>query len=269
MAQNGQFPLTFSRYQGKYWKRFTSFRFAQNLTECPIVEKEIRQVAAAFPIVFRRAGTEIHPFALLSLSGARTPFVSDDGRWLAGYVPSDLRCPPFRWRASQDPAKQDLNAEGLLVDESLGFVGQEGEPFFNASGDLTPELRQVFGFLKMRAQNKQKTAAICNKLDTFDLLQSAGMHEGIEFPEGILIVDSGKLAALTDKDKLALINDGTLRLVHAHQVSLSHCAWLASAERNLTTCQVQTSYTENSDLSGFLGAMALAQWNEIQQNGSY
>ncbi|MEM9105557.1 MAG: SapC family protein, partial [Pseudomonadota bacterium] len=77
-------PVTVARHGNMYWKRFSSYAFAADLTETAVVSAEIPQTAAAFPIVFREIDEKIGPVAILSLVANRlTPFVSSDGQWLA------------------------------------------------------------------------------------------------------------------------------------------------------------------------------------------
>ena len=120
MVQNGLTPVTRLNHGHRYWRRFTSFEFARHLPECPVVEPEILQAAAAFPIAFRAISGEVEAVALLSVHAeGSTPFVSDEGTWLAQYLPSALRCPPFQ--VDLTGAQSEPQPAGcLMVDENDG-----------------------------------------------------------------------------------------------------------------------------------------------------
>ncbi|WP_170415387.1 SapC family protein [Ruegeria atlantica] len=266
MAQNGLFPVTYARHRDRYWKRFSSYHFAKAQHACPIVEKEVLLVAASFPMLFRETEGGIEPVALFSLApGAPTPFVSDDGRWLAPYIPSALRCPPFQ-AGLKDHNECDLQ---LLIDETSGLVtaSPEDEPFFTDAGELTPELSNVFRFMRAREASAIATQSMCNVIRGMDLFKPMTIHDNIALPAGYRSVDFQRLNALSQTEKLALLDAGAIQLLHAHQVSLSHIAWLSRAQKQLVQSKPKNQCTEDSDFSRFLTAMAHAQCDELLEIG--
>lgn len=270
MAQNGLFPVTYARHRGRYWKRFSSFHFVNGRSECPIVEKEVLHVAAAYPIVFRRSETTVEPVAVLSLlPDAPTPFVAQDGRWLAGYIPSDLRCPPFQASLPDRQFGTEENRLQLMVDETLGLVTDVpgDEPFFTEAGDLTAELHRVHTFLQARAASAHQTQSMCGVLDKLELFEPMKRYEGVNLPAGCLGIAAPRSNALSQTEKLTLLEIGAFRLIHAHQVSLSHLTWLSRAHEQSGWSRKPKHYTEDSDISRFLRAMAHAQREELLEIG--
>lgn len=266
MAENGLFPVTYERHGDKYWKRFSSYHFAETQQACSIVEKEILLVAATYPVMFRETGGEIEPIALLSLNpNAPTPFVSDDGRWLAAYIPSGLRCPPFQ---AGLPSKTGCDPQ-LLVDESSGLVtdAPKDEPFFTDAGELTAELSNVLRFFQAREASAKDIRSVCNVIQGMGLFEQMASYDNVALPAGFLVLDARRLKALSQAEKLALFDVGAIQLLHAHQVSLSHISWLSQAQEQLTKPKLQSQYTENSDISRFLTAMAHAQNDEFFMAG--
>lgn len=259
MTKNGVTPVTFSRHGQRSWRRFTSYEFARHLTDCPVVEAEILQVAAAFPIAFRKSDTEIEPVALLSLETmGPTPFVSNEGAWLATYVPSALRCPPFQASLGWTGEAAHLQ---LLVDESLNLIddNREGEAFFDETGELAPELKNIRAFLQARSVAAQETRQLCSVLEQMNLFSTLILYQGVRFPHGLLAVDAAVLAKLTPDQMAVLTQQDALRLIHAHQVSLSHSAWLQRAHQQ----SIRHSETQEiSGVSGFLDAVAQAHQTE-------
>lgn len=262
MAENGLFPVTYARHGDRYWKRFSSYHFAETQHACPIVEKETLLVAAAFPIVFRNNEGSIEPVALLSLKAdSLSPFVSNDGQWLAAYVPSALRCPPFQagW-----PIQPECSSQ-LLVDESSGLVtdSSEDEPFFTDAGELTAELSNVLRFISAREAAVIETRSMCDVIQGLDLLKPMAGYENVALSTGYLSLDTRRMNTLSQAEKHALLDVGAIQLLHAHQVSLSHIAWLSRVQEQLGRPKPTSQYTENSEISHFISAMADARNEEL------
>ncbi|NVO57775.1 SapC family protein [Rhodobacteraceae bacterium B1Z28] len=265
MAQNGLTPISYPRHGHRFWRRFTSYEFARNVTDCPVVETEILQIAAALPIAFRSVAEGHEPVAILSLiPESSTPFVSGDGAWLAPYVPSALRCPPFhvsRVKACENEPKTQLQ---LLVDETLGLLTDDptDEAFFDPTGELTPELQKILAFFQARTVAADETFELCRIIDGMKLFTPLTRHLGMEYPPGLLGINSRALRDLPQAQKAVLTNSEALRLIHAHQVSLSHTAWLMRAQQQARQHSPHPKSGELSDVSGFLDAMASAQQTE-------
>ncbi|WP_420583944.1 SapC family protein [Ruegeria sp.] len=263
MAQDALVPVSFARHGQRYWRRFTSYQFAAADTDCAIVLEEVTQIAAAFPILFKQVKDRIEPRAIFSLSpAASNPFVSWDGQWMAAYVPSALRCHPFsaqRLNQNETFGKPQLR---LAVDESTGFVTDDprNEAFFDESGALSPALRKVQTFLKTCTAADSATASICQKIHSLGLFEPVEKYDGIALPPGSLRISAERLIQLSQNQKLELLEAGAFLMIHSHQVSLSHCAWLYRAQHQGSG---QEKYTEYSDISGFLTAIANAQSDVI------
>lgn len=258
MAQNGLFPVSISRHRDRYWRRFTSFEFAREMRECPLVAAEILPAAAAFPIVFREQEDGVLPFALLSVDwGNHTPFVSPNGRWLASYVPSVLRCHPF----VAEPIASMTSPSRLFVDEGSGLVTSDcrDQPFFSENGELAPELHEVLRFFKSRQSALVETKKLCAVLAKMELLTPLDQVD----MQGLLGIDNARLERLPQAHASVLFNSGALQMIHAHQVSLSHCGWLALAQHQAQVAP-QTS-TPDEELSGFISALATDAANPIAE----
>lgn len=262
MAQNGLFPVTYSRHGHRYWKRFTSYDFAASRTDCAVVLQEIPQAAAAFPIVFKETERGMEPRTLLSLSaGLPSPFVSQDGRWQASYIPSGLRCHPFLAKRTGREGQDKGRLFQLFVDETSGLVTgcPQDQAFFDQTGALSPELREVMTFLQARAAASDATLTLCGIIGAMGLFDPIEAHDGVTLPSGAFAIAPARLTSLSQSQKMTLVESGAFQVIHAHQISLSHCEWLARAQQQLAQRKPQKRYTENSDLSGFLRAMADAQ----------
>ncbi|CUJ97961.1 SapC [Ruegeria denitrificans] len=262
MAQNGQVPVTFSRHGHKYWTRFTSYKFAANHTECTIVQPEVRQAAASFPILFKQSAWGFEPVVLFSVFPyAPNPFVSLDGRWLAGYVPSELRCFPFLAEPVKQNSADQTPLYQLKVDETSGRLSNDPnhEAFFDGTDTLSPALREVQAFLQARASAQEKTVALCSIINGLGLFEPIATHDGVDLPSNMFGISAQRLKSISAVDKLKLVEFDAFLLIHAHQISLSHCEWLVRAQQQLVQQKTPEKYTESSDISGFLHAVVNAQ----------
>ncbi len=249
MAQNGLFPVNLTRHRDLYWRRFTSYDFARNLRDCPITAAEVLPAAASFPVVFRKTGNQIEPVAILSLrSDQQSPLISEDGRWLGFYIPSQLRCYPFKAGPGQSADKTSV----LLVDESSGLITRDpkAERFFTNSGQLTPDLCTVRSFLQKCEVAALETRQLCQKIARQGLFSRLDTFDGVPLLGDALTVDHDRLSRLSQNQISTLMNSGALQLIHAHHVSLSHCGWLSRVQH-----QAPASKQLSEELKNFMSAM--------------
>ncbi|WP_170384432.1 SapC family protein [Ruegeria atlantica] len=266
MEENGLVPVTVARHGRKYWKRFTSYKFAADRPDCAIVLQEVAQAAAAFPIIFKKTKLGIEPRVILSLSeGSTTPFVSQSGQWLASYVPSDFRCYPFQAEPISGATSGHTPTFRLNVDEASGLVttNPSDEAFFDTDRVVSSALNGVKTFLQAREATKKTTLELCQKIAAMDLFEQINSHRGVALPNGSFGVSAHRLESLTRAEKLNLLDSDGHLLLHAHQISLSHCEWLERAQRQISQPKFAEKYTKNSDVSDFLCAMANVQNDEF------
>lgn len=245
MAENGLFPVSLARHGKRYWRRFTSYEFARTASTCPIVSAEAAQVAAAFPLAFRAGPAGFEPVALLSTAiDAPSPFVGKDGSWRAHYVPSALRCVPF----------QASTQAQLMVDENSGLVTSDPADigFFTTDGNLHPELCEVRKFLQARQVAVAKTRRLCDLIARMKLFVPLVQYDGVALQAGLWGVEAKQLERLPDPDLLSLAAGGGLRLIHAHQISLSHSGWLSRAQTAIS----RRGSAPERELDGFVAALA-------------
>lgn len=265
MAQNGLTPVSRARHGNRFWRRFTSFKFVCGLTDCPVVNAELLQTAATFPIVFRVSDRGYYPVAILSMvSGDPTPFVSVHGRWQAAYVPSALRCFPFQCQSLTSLGDSQAPCSELLIDESSGLVtdNPEDEVFFDQSGALGPELKKVGAFFQALTKSMQETFHLCHILAEMKLFSPLDSYQNTALPKGCFGVDMGALRRVPAAHMSLLAINGALRLIHAHQISLTHISWLSQAQKRSDSFQGLATDKTTSDLTGFLDALVTAQEQE-------
>ncbi len=258
-------PLSLQRYGHKFWKRFTSFDHTRHVTECSVVAAEVFPVAAAFPLVFRKTESGVEPVVVFSLTEeAENPFVSETGIWLAPYLPSAMRCPPFDAEPMPRGGQVKDAQFQLLVDESLGLISDDprDEAFYRETGALSSNLEAVMTFFQGRMSSAQTTKQICDVLAGMKIMEPLTQYKGCILPKGCWGISPDRLNSLTNKQLATLTACGALRLVYAHQISLSHIAWLTQAQSRMTRNPSSVNFERTADAEGLLSALADAQTRE-------
>jgi hypothetical protein len=95
-----------------------------------------------------------------------------------------------------------------------------------------------------------------------NLFAPIASHQGIDFPDVALGINTKALRGLSQAQKTVLANSGALRLIHAHQVSLSHSSWLMQAQLQAGQAENQPRLNSIPSVSDFLDAIATAQHSE-------
>lgn len=262
MVQNDRVPVTTQRHSKCSWHRFASYDFARTTTVCELVASEIAIVAASFPIGFLTDGELPRPVCIMSvLEGEPNPFVADDGRWLAPYVPSALRCHPFHAAPADRRETGHANTFTLLVDETTGLVSPDstGLPFFTP--DMTPsqELGAVISFMRRYVAEQEAAVSACAvfaELKLFAPLQPGGPLT-LDLP--LCGIDFARLAELSPPETSLMMTSGAMQIAYSHRVSLAHCEWLGKLQLAARQTQSACGTSQPSELDGFLTAVAAAQ----------
>lgn len=262
-------PVSMARHGTRFWRRFTSYGFVRGHRLVPLVLAEITQAACALPIVFARTDDGLGPVALLRMSPDdkavnETPLVSTDGLWRGSYVPSALRVYPF---AATEAANGRMV---LLIDEASGLVTDHpgDERFFTPQGRPAPSLDAVVDFFKRRTVSARETRTACAALDALHLFQPFAPLPDMTAAqcEGLYMLDSARVAALSEANILILHRARALLLMHAYFVAHDHCRWLQGAERLARDTPLGSGPKRHDaggdTLSGFLDALARSHQND-------
>ncbi len=225
----------------------SDYRFAAATAQVPLVAEEITEAAKHFPIVFTRAGDDIQPVALMSLSENNNVFVGSDGRWQARYVPAWLRRYPFTFarQADDDPADGSATADDaqrlvVMIDRGAPhFSADAGQPLFVAAGENAddgvargPAMDQALDYLERYRRASVSVAGLVSGLAGADVLVERSLDVFTKARHanrigGLQIVDRERLMALTDAELGQWTRNGLLEIVHAHWQSLTNFRRLA------------------------------------------
>jgi hypothetical protein len=221
-------PVSRDRHVSRSWTRYDNYAFARQTHIVDVALAETAKVAAAMPIVFVGPQEAPEPKALMAPEPGHNVFVGHDGKWLVGYVPAFMRGHPFKFLPTSEGELV------LCIDESF-LAEADGEPFFDDSGAIAVPVQQVVAFLQQLEASRQagRRAALC--LSNLGLLRPIPSEHlaGLEpqQAQGLLGIDDGALARLSDSDYLILRSTDAIALVHHHLVSLEQWPALVALAR--------------------------------------
>jgi hypothetical protein len=179
----------------KSWRAASNYQFAAAIPMVSVVLSELGKVASIFPMALVERGGGYELAALFGLQNGQNLFVDPQGRWMARYIPARLRAYPFSL------AFREGQADPLLcVDEASGLVGEagDGEPFFEASGKLAPQLQSFVNFLGALEKERRATAAAIDAVVKLQLLKPLKIKGGATDPSGQPLQDFTGLHAIDE-----------------------------------------------------------------------
>src|SRR5262245_31384526 len=174
------------------------------------------------PLAFMQRAGCYFPMAMMCPMSGHNLFVGPDGQWLGGYVPSSLRSYPFR--LVRPKGSEQL---ALCVDEDSGVVkdvGEKGEPFFTAEGQLSQSTSRLLEFLRQIEANRMATELAVAALAEAGVIEPwplevevGGKKAGIR---GLQRVNELALGRQADETILKLHKTSALRLAYAQLMSM-------------------------------------------------
>ena len=215
-----------ARHASKYWRRYQSYQHAAQDALAPLVLPELARACVAMPIGFIAVHEHLIPVAIQGIEPGRNLLVSQEGAWLATYVPAAYRSYPFVLGASSEsePVLCVIEDSGLLSDSA-------GEAFYDSPEKLSAATHEVRQFLVRIAGQRQATRRVCQVLRTHGLLQAwpfkHNTEAGERVIEGLYRVDRDALRNLSADKFEAVRQAGALPLIYCHLISLQHMNTLA------------------------------------------
>ncbi|HET9207570.1 MAG TPA: SapC family protein [Burkholderiaceae bacterium] len=206
-------------------------RFA-TLNSMFVVAGEVGEACKDYPVVWIEAGTDangarqVAPIAVFGL-GKGQNLCLEGGAWRTAYLPVMMRMYPFALARSGDVQYaicRDGNSARLSFDD--------GEPLFEADGTptaLTLDIQQQLEQVEMEVERTRQMGLELLRLDLLrEMRFQATLPDGGSVgADGFLTVDEKRFAELPDAELPKMHKSGLLRLVHAHQLSLSNMRRLA------------------------------------------
>ncbi|MEA3638310.1 MAG: SapC family protein [Lamprobacter sp.] len=236
------------------------YRFAAERQRVPISASELARAAQLAPIAFVADNAQWSAALLLGLDARQNLFVDPaSGRWLADYIPADLRAHPFSLRAAkaEQATLYVLEADPHLVDARTTDP-QQAARLFDDQGQPTAALTSLLDFFKAQYGSKQQLQRQLAALDERGLLvpwelrvERVGQAPAVRLT-GLHKVDEATVNALDDSAYLELRALGVLPLLHAHWLSLGLVRRLRQLDLLRTTPDPSTApalepFLENDD----------------------
>ncbi len=218
-------PLSTERHGSKRLLPRTDYRYASTTALVPLVPAELPRAALELPIGLARQEERLSLVGILSPRPGLNLYVAEDGQWLGGYIPAQIRVYPFAVARINDKSADPV----LCVDEgSARLVDNEGEPLFDNGqpGRPVTEARQFF---QQMLQQEQLGLKLCQALEAKRVIVPWSLKykdgEGNEREtKGLFRVDEQALGALSDADFLELRRGGALSLAYTQLISMGRVA---------------------------------------------
>nr|WP_273424407.1 SapC family protein [Halomonas sp.] len=223
-------PLVLSpkECQGKAWHPPVDVSFASDKALIPLHAGELAKAAATMPIALVKQGREWQLVGVCGIEPGHNLFIKD-GKWLGHYRPEWLSCWPFEIVSVGDKGLVTFDRDsGLLASEG------EGEPFFDAQGQMTQTVSSRVEALKaahLKQQATQKAIAALMKAKVIVPWPQAIKDQlGLSI-DGLHMIDERALAGLEDEAFLALRKAQALPIAYAVNLAIPQTNLLARLAR--------------------------------------
>lgn len=209
------------------------YGFAKSMNALPVTQSEFELACKNYPIVFIAANAEetlLQPVVLLSLTPNDNWFVHADQSWEPyHYIPAFAKKHPFQLGVDETQQKYvvyvDQDYPGLnnhSHDEGIAFF-EESEP--------SEYLEQLTQALRTLHTESEQTQLWVLRLKEKGLLMprtiTTTVGDKTEQLAGVWVVDTDKIAELSDDELAQMYHNGTLGLIEQHRLSLSNLDVLA------------------------------------------
>lgn len=204
------------------------FAFAASAHMLPLTIAEASPAAQNYPVVFVQEGEAIVLVALTGLPNTGNRFVDAKGEWRAGsYIPAYVRGYPF---IAVRPAK---DAEPIIAFDpsAADFKAKDGAALVGADGQPTEQFKGVLAFHAEYQALTERTQKIAQALKAEGVLEEG--HINLQTPDGkanqiggFLVVNEGKLRALSAEALKRLMDADAIGLAYLHLFSMNNLVQL-------------------------------------------
>ena len=190
----------------------------------PVVATELRELAIEYPVVLVK-NPETGQFGLFALLGFRDGenlFLGEGGKWLARYLPLELRRQPFVVARGPEEGK---GAIAIDIDHPLVSTS-EGRPIFEAGDNPLPLIQDIQPILTATMSGAVPTEALISALAENELLAPGQIDvtagETTFTLEGFYTISSQHIAQLSGETLAALNAKGLLYAIHLIMASMAN-----------------------------------------------
>lgn len=236
-------PLSKERHADWSVETGGDYSFARHVNAVPLLATEIPAAAAEYAIVFTGTSETVMPAALLGIRNDENVYLTQNGGWLAKYIPAFVRRYPFVFSSSGNGSTFTL-----CLDEEFSGCNQDGrgQRLFDAETQATPYLEQMLTFTKNFQAQYEPTASFCKKLTDLKLLDPMKAQikskDGVEMSlGGFMAVNRDRLKALPGDTLSELAKTNELELIYLQLASMKNVS--AIAERVIAREEVARDET--------------------------
>lgn len=243
--------LSRSEHADAHWKPRQGFAFAAGLQAVPVFVAELTKLLPSYCLGFVKDNDRYQAVCLLGLGEGRNLYVNQENKWLADYVPANLRGFPFTL------AENDSGENVLCIDQGHLTKDSAASSLFDSEGNLSPKSVEMFEFLvKCRADNlvtQNACDALANAeiLEVWPLTVNRGESEEPLAINGLYRINEKALNTLSGETFAALRQSGALALAYGQLFSMSQTAQLIKRAHYLA--KVKELSSPPQDLSGLFG----------------
>jgi len=210
------------------------YKFAAQTNIIPLLVHEAGLASRHYPLVFIPGSEGGAPVlaAMVGVGDNVNCFVDAEGKWLDGaYIPAWVRRYPF-FAVREEEGKDPL----LAIDPAAEWLQQdEGETLTTESGEPSQRLERVLAFQREFQLFAERTEAITMALQEAGVLEEGAMRidpprgasegdkgeAGGRQINGFMLVNEGKLKALSDEALLKLHQADALGLAYIQLISMA------------------------------------------------
>lgn len=211
------------------------YGFAKSMNALPVTQSEFELACKNYPIVFIAANAQetlLQPVVLLSLTPNDNWFVHADQGWEPyHYIPAFAKKHPFQLGVDETQQQYVVYVDEDYPGLSQSADNESGLAFYEEGGAASDYLLQLTQALRTLHTELEQTQLWVMRLKKQGLLTqrtiSTSVGDKTEQLAGVWVVDTDKIAALSDEALAQMYHNGTLALIEQHRLSLSNLDLLA------------------------------------------
>jgi hypothetical protein len=199
----------------------TDWYFAAGEVVVPIVLSELADVAREYPVIFVKNKPTV--YALTGIEQGINAYVGKDGRWLATYIPAQLRSYPFGLTSVPHNPGEFV----IVVDAEAPQLRSHSGSLLFEGGQPSYFLQKRINLLKVLQRAELFTYASVKAIQEAGLLKDQSLSvkkadQQMTQLKGLQVVDEQKLNQMHPNEFARLRKQGALALIYAHLLSLAN-----------------------------------------------